>query len=216
MGQRLRPRVLASLCVPSLCALFACDARVRCVDDADCPDSVPFCADDFCGADAPVDDPACTVDADCAGDLCYDALDDSLDDSALQQTCVGAVRDNCESARLETVRSRDGGGPALFDVSLGDGAGGCPAESFNIRFRWLDREGDMVDPTAFTAALFVRVDGDEFASGSALVTATVVGENPLAAAIADYEICGPPPVSDVALWLEDQAGHRSNVVCVLP
>ena len=92
-------------------ALFACDARVRCVDDADCPDSVPFCADDFC-ANAPVDDPACTVDADCAGDLCYDALDDSLDDS-FNNTCVGAVRDNCASARLEAVRSRDDGGPGV-------------------------------------------------------------------------------------------------------
>jgi hypothetical protein len=193
--------------------LSGCDPfSVRCDVDGDCPAAAPFCVETECSADEPEAPPACTVDADCGRDLCDDVDDD------LFQTCVpGDVVDDCASARLETVRSRDDGGPALFDVSLEPGAGNCSgATSFNLRYRVFDREGDMVDPSTFVAALFIRVDGEQFASSSALVAAAFDGDDPTQAAAFDYENCDDPPVTDVALWVEDAGGHRSNVVCALP
>ncbi|MDP2344829.1 MAG: hypothetical protein Q8O67_28035 [Deltaproteobacteria bacterium] len=189
-------------------ALSGCGpSSVRCGEDGDCPASAPFCVETECAAVAPAEPPECAVDADCGRDLCF------------QESCVPGddVVDDCASARLEEVRSRDDGGPALFAVSLAPGAGNCSSStSFNLRFSVFDREGDMVDPTEFVSALFVRVDGEEFASASAFVGTPFTGDDPTETAAFDYEDCRDPPVTDVALWIEDAGGHRSNVVCALP
>ena len=73
-----------------LAATLACDIfAVRCNDDDDCPNDVPFCVDDICvneeeaerrGRDVDEeeeDDGICDDDSECEGGLCYDVDDES-------------------------------------------------------------------------------------------------------------------------------------------
>ena len=207
------PRAFALLALASTsCDLFG---EVRCSSDADCPESVAFCVEGVCAEDPEVErDGPCTEDAECGRELCYD-IDD---DTGANGSCVPKdVVDDCAAALEEPTRSRDDEGPALFDVTLLEGTGACSGEpSFRIAFRYLDREGDMPRNDEFVASLFVRLAAGEFASSSALVGSPFIGADPEHAGDVVYEACDPAPTGDIAVWLEDRNGHRSNVVCASP
>ena len=206
-------RVARLACAVALTSAAACDpfGAARCTNDAACPAATPFCVDGACTATQPGPRAGCASDGDCGDGLCVDD-----DGTAFARTCVPPSDsvDDCATALDEATRVRDPRGPALFDVITAPGSGGC-APSFNLSFRYLDRDGDMPLPSEFVEVLFVRVAHGGFASASALVAATVDGDDPKHAAAVVDEQCAEAS-EPVAVWLEDGAHHRSNVVCVAP
>ena len=204
--------------VPSI---VACDVfAIRCNDDDDCPNDVPFCVDDICvteeeaerrGRD--VDEPregegeagegegegpaTCASDFECSNGLCYNFSDES----GRFGTCVPdpSLDEDCQS--LIGSQARASAGPAIFDVVLQNEISGCRA----ITLRYLDREGDVNSASPF---LLVGYGGS---GEQASATITGDGTNGVLA----FTIC-PPEGASLGIQLFDDLELPSNTACQHP
>ena len=213
----LTKRALRTLAALTLALLGACDfgGVVKCDGDAACPQSAPFCVDGSCAVTQPIARPGpCARDDECDnGALCATS-------GARVGVCVppADVVDDCANAQAEPTRARDAGGPALFDVSLAASSASSAScsngDQYDIHFSYFDAEGDVAGAGEFVEVLFERTDPAGFDSASALVGSSVDGDTTAASVI--FTACEPMPTAPVAIYLEDKASHRSNVVCAAP
>jgi hypothetical protein len=189
-------------CLLSLLPLVGagCDAfAIRCANDGDCPQDLPYCVERICVDEDEAerrgrridDNGACTADADCPGGLCYDVVDDS----GFSGTCLPpAEQEDCAGASEVRAPARDPAGPVLFAAEATHIGDGC----YNVNFRIFDRENDA---DGGFAELFVN--------GAALTQSMSV-----AGGTAGGTVCGAQFGQRAGLLVRDEAGNNSNTLCL--
>lgn len=220
----MRLVVPSALLFAALAPLAGCElfGIVRCADDGDCPEALPFCEDEVCVSEEDsgrtgrgIDenkDGTCAGDTDCGKGLCYDLTDTAAHfDAALLGTCVPGSADDASCAEAVSLGGPDraDGGPAIFSASAQRAGGDCPSgsENLTISVLYLDREGDL-DFTNST--LFVMQPGGispEFLQGS------ISGDGTSGEGFFFASSCFPISAEYVGIRL-GSSSPTSNALCV--
>jgi hypothetical protein len=198
---------LALIVVPALpaCELFG---QVACEEDGDCPDSLPFCVEDFCAAEEDEDDEGRGIDSGCSAaseaDDCPGGLCDEEGVFVEAETCLPPDDiDDCSNEAAVGAPPRGAQGPVIFALTYTSVGDGCFSD---VAFSFFDREGN-VSPTSPLIELYV--------SGSAQTQSPPFSEDGKTFNFGSAFVCGAGP--DVAgLTLLDDAGNPSNTLCLRP
>jgi hypothetical protein len=194
----LRVVVVASISFIAACDLFA----IRCEEDDDCPNDVPFCVDDICvneeeaerrgrDVDEEEEDGPCDADSDCPGGLCYD----TEDESGFTGTCLPPEGlEDCASDPGVQGEARAAAGPVIFDDNNEHFGDGC----YTISFRYFDREND-----AEGGIVSMVVNGEKLTQSLSLSGGTAQGT-----------ACGAQFGQRAGLIVTDAAGNVSNTLCL--
>lgn len=196
--------LLALVPVVPACELFG---QVACEKDSDCPDSLPFCVQDFCAAEADEDDEGRGIDGGCTAaseaDDCPGGLCDEDGVFVEAETCLPPEGgDDCANEAEAGAPARAAAGPVIFNLtytSIGDGCYG------NVTFTFFDREAD-VSPTSPLIELF--------SGGSPQTQSPPFSTDGKTFSFGDAAVCSGSGVSGLVLF--DAANNASNSLCLRP
>lgn len=223
----MRLVVPSALLFAALAPLTGCElfGIVRCADDGDCPDALPFCEDEVCVSEEDSgrtgrgidenNDGTCAGDSDCGEGLCYDLTDTAAHFEADRVgTCVPAAEDDssCPEA-IELGTERAAGAPVIFGATATRAGGDCEpgTQSLSVTVLFLDREGD-VDPSGL--GLFSKAPSH---SGPLVSLGSISGDGTSGEGFFFVnQVCVPDVDDHIALRLGELADElpTSNALCV--
>lgn len=238
-GARVISRCLVPLtAVATLAFVSACDAfAIRCNDDGDCPNDLPFCVDDICVDEDEAerrgrevvsceDDEECPSDFPlCDGGACVDAIAEGEGEGE-GESCTGDgdcpgglcwdVTDETGLFGTCVPRAVDEDCASQFSAPARDAAGpvivdlqllSASAGSRTVELHFLDRQGD-VSPTS--PLIFVRLAGG---SGQNPLPSVSPPDGTSASMIFSFSANDG---ESVGIQLFDQLEHPSNTLCQHP